>query len=59
MLPGSLDSTFLHKPCKLEQKRSSGTWLPQETLLKIDFKQKLHNSAIFAYFYFKIISKLL
>ena len=25
MLPGSLDNTFLHKLCKFEQNRSSGT----------------------------------
>ena len=30
-------------------------WLPQEALLKMDFQQKLYNSAIFGYFYFKII----
>ena len=29
-------------------------WLPQEALLKIEFQQKLHDSATFGYFYFKI-----
>ena len=32
--------------------------IQQEALLKIDFKPKPPNFAIFGYFYFKIISKL-
>ena len=35
------------------------SWPPQEALLQMDFQQKGHNSAIFLYFYFKIIWKLL
>ena len=60
--PGSLDSTFYISPVnlnKISQVVPEKSWLPQEALLKMDFQQKLHNSAIFVYFYLKIIWKVL
>ena len=54
---------FLHKPCKLKKKTiqvvPEKSQLPRETLLKMDFQQKLQNSAVFGYFYVKLIWKLL